>query len=118
MAPNETAEQMTHLRRTYDPKSLEHDTPSHLHPDGSKAYQHALDTKQPDPPRSRRLDQQHTNKAKTPNLEETGNHSTNIECYLSGMLEKNFIKKKVYLHLLFYTKLHAIFISFSLTFLN
>ncbi|MPC58042.1 Elongation of very long chain fatty acids protein [Portunus trituberculatus] len=59
---------MTHLRRTYDTKSLEHDTPSH-HPVEVGRCQQVLDTKQADP---RRLD--HDTKAKPqgpPNTDET-----------------------------------------------
>nr|AWM30548.1 fatty acid elongase [Scylla olivacea] len=47
MAPNETAEQMTHLRRTYNPKSLEHNTPSQHPVEVGRCHQ-VLDTKQAD----------------------------------------------------------------------
>lgn len=53
---------MAHLRRTYDHKSLEHDTPSH-HPANAGGCNQALST-QPADSRDRRLD--HNTKAKSP----------------------------------------------------
>lgn len=72
MAPNETAEKMAHLRRTYDPKSLEHDTPSR-HPADAEDCKQALHTQQADP-RGRRID--HDIKAKSP--EDTGDYLSTL----------------------------------------
>ncbi|XP_050707156.1 elongation of very long chain fatty acids protein AAEL008004-like [Eriocheir sinensis] len=68
MAPNETAENMTHLRRTYDPKSLEHDTPSHQLADAEVRLQ-PIDRQQLDP-RGRSHD--HTIETKTHHSKDTG----------------------------------------------
>lgn len=71
MAPNETAENMTHLRRTYDPKSLEHDTPSH-HPADTEGRLQPLDRQKADP-RGRSHDP--ATEAKTHHSKDAGNHT-------------------------------------------